>query len=117
MERRDFLKLAVGFAAGAAALAATVQAAPLMPHPLADDGQLPPSNQDAHPAVTTESEVEHSSPKRCAGIATGAGTAATGAGITAAGTGVTGAAVTGEANVALEIIEVGERAGIPALSA
>jgi hypothetical protein len=63
MERRDFLKLAVGFAAGAAALAASAQAAPLMPHPLADDGQLPPSNQGARPAVTTESEVEHLKPE------------------------------------------------------
>src|SRR6202171_407659 len=59
MERRDFLKLAVGVAAGAAALAATAQAAPLMPHPLADDGQLPPSKPDAHPALTTRNEGGH----------------------------------------------------------
>ena len=31
MERRDFLKLAAGFAAGAAALTAAAQAAPLSP--------------------------------------------------------------------------------------
>jgi hypothetical protein len=63
MERRHFLKLAFGFAAGAAALAASAQAAPLMPHPLADDGQLPPSNEDARPAVTTGDEVEHLKPE------------------------------------------------------
>ena len=34
MERRHFLKLAFGFAAGAAALAASAQAAPLMPQPI-----------------------------------------------------------------------------------
>ena len=45
MERRHFLKLAFGFAAGAAALAASAQAAPLMPQPL--EGPLP-VNPDAH---------------------------------------------------------------------
>ena len=34
MERRHFLKLALGFVAGGAALAAGAQAAPLMPAPL-----------------------------------------------------------------------------------
>ena len=34
MERRHFLKLAFGFAAGAAALAAGAEAAPLAPQPL-----------------------------------------------------------------------------------
>ncbi len=37
MERRHFLKLAFGVAAGAAALAASAQAAPLAPQPLAKD--------------------------------------------------------------------------------
>jgi len=41
MERRDFLKVALGVAAGAAAFAASLRAAPLMPQPLADDGRLP----------------------------------------------------------------------------
>ena len=41
MERRHFLKLAFGFAAGGIALAASAQAAPLMPAPLADDAKLP----------------------------------------------------------------------------
>ncbi len=63
MERRHFLKLAFGFAAGAAALAASAEAAPLMPHPLPNDGQLPPSNEDARPAVTTGDEVEHLKPE------------------------------------------------------
>jgi len=58
MERRHFLKLAVGFSAGAAALAASAQAAPLAPHPLEDNGRLPPANEDARPAVTSENEVD-----------------------------------------------------------
>jgi len=63
MERRHFLKLAVGFAAGAAALAASAQAAPLAPHPLTENGRLPPSNDEARPAVTTGEEVEHLKPE------------------------------------------------------
>ena len=63
MERRHFIKLAFGFAAGAAALAASAQAAPLLPHPLAEDGRLPPSKDDVRPAVTTEAEVEHLKPE------------------------------------------------------
>ena len=60
MERRDFLKLAFGFAAGAAASA---QAAPLMPQPLAEDGRLPPGHEAAQPAVTTENEVGRLKPE------------------------------------------------------
>jgi len=67
MERRHFLKLAFGFAAGAAAFAASARAAPLMPHPLAEDGRLPPSNEDARPAVTTGDEVEHLKPEEVRG--------------------------------------------------
>src|SRR6266481_1471817 len=63
MERRHFLKLAVGFAAGAAALAATAHAAPLAPHPLTEDGRLPPSNEEARPALATGDEVEHLKPE------------------------------------------------------
>ena len=40
MERREFLKIVAGIAAGAAALAATAQAAPLMPHPLNEDAMV-----------------------------------------------------------------------------
>ena len=38
MERRHFLKLAFGFAAGGMALAASARAAPLMPQPLVEGG-------------------------------------------------------------------------------
>jgi hypothetical protein len=62
MERRNFLKLAFGFAAGAATLAASAQAAPLLPQPLSDSGRLP-DNEDAHPAVTTRDEVDHLQPE------------------------------------------------------
>ena len=64
MERRHFLKLAVGFAAGAAALAASAQGAPLAPHPLTEDGRLPPSKDEARPAVTTGDEVGRLKPEQ-----------------------------------------------------
>ncbi len=63
MERRHFLKLAFGIAAGAAALAAGAQAAPLLPGPLAKDERLPQANEDVRPAVTSEAEVEHLKPE------------------------------------------------------
>ena len=62
MERRHFLKLALGFVAGGAALAASAQAAPLMPAPLVDDGKLP-ANPDAQPAVTSGDEVDRLTPE------------------------------------------------------
>ena len=62
MERRHFLKLAFGVAAGAAALAASAEAAPLVPHPLLDE-RMPLSNENAHPAVTTGKEVEDLKPE------------------------------------------------------
>jgi len=62
MERRHFLKLAFGVAAGAAALAASARAAPLAPHPLAEDERLP-ANEAARPAVTTQGEVESLKPE------------------------------------------------------
>jgi hypothetical protein len=62
MERRDFLKLAVGFAAGAATLAASAQAAPLVPQPLSQNG-LPSTNEDIHPAVTSSDEVNRIKPE------------------------------------------------------
>jgi hypothetical protein len=61
MERRHFLKLAFGFAAGGIALAASAQAAPLMPAPLADEKQ--PANPDAQPAVTSGDEVDRLTPE------------------------------------------------------
>jgi hypothetical protein len=63
MERRHFLKFAFGFAAGAAALAAAAQAAPLAPHPLQGGGRLPPSNEDARPALTTQQEADRLAPQ------------------------------------------------------
>jgi hypothetical protein len=67
MERRHFLKFAIGFAAGAAALAASAQAAPLAPVPLAKDELLSPSNEDVRSAVTTKDEVDRLQPEevRC----------------------------------------------------
>jgi hypothetical protein len=62
MERRDFLKIASGAVGGAAALAATAQAAPLSPHQLVEDGRLS-ATQDAHPTVTNENEVDRVSPE------------------------------------------------------
>jgi hypothetical protein len=62
MERRHFLKLAFGLAAGGVALAASAQAAPLMPAPLADDAKLP-ANTDAQPAVTSGAEVDRLTPE------------------------------------------------------
>ena len=62
MERRDFLKLAFGFAAGGMALAATARAAPLMPQPLVEGG-VPAANPDAHPAVTSGEEVDRLKPE------------------------------------------------------
>jgi len=60
MERRHFLKLALGFVAGGAALAAGAQAAPLMPAPL--DSKLP-ANPDAQPAVASGDEVDRLTPE------------------------------------------------------
>lgn len=62
MERRHFLKLAFGFAAGGIALAASAQAAPLMPAPLVGDAKLP-AGPDAQPAVTSGEEVDRLSPE------------------------------------------------------
>jgi hypothetical protein len=62
MERRRFLKLAFGVAAGAAALAASVQAAPLAPHPFAEDERMP-TKEAAHPAVISEDEVNRLKPE------------------------------------------------------
>jgi hypothetical protein len=63
MERRDFIKVTLGLAAGAAVLAASAQAAPLLPQPLAEDGRLPPANKDVRPAVTTAEEANNLKPE------------------------------------------------------
>ena len=111
MERRHFLKLAFGFAAGGVALAASAKAAPLMPAPLAaTPNSLPMKtlNPPSHQAMRSTA----SRPKKCAGavaaavIAAGAagaggrrrwgGAAAVGvAGIGAGVAAVVGAAATG----------------------
>jgi hypothetical protein len=62
MERRDFLKVAVGLAAGAAALAGSAQAAPLALAPLGPN-PAPPANEDAHPAVTSSEEASRLTPE------------------------------------------------------
>ncbi len=62
MERRHFLKLAIGFAGGAMALAASAQAAPLLP--LSPQPKLaPPRPEDATPAVTTQDDVDRLTPE------------------------------------------------------
>ena len=61
MERRHFLKIAFGAAAGAATFAATAQAAPMVP--LSEDARRP-SSPGAHPAVTTGDEVDHLKPEQ-----------------------------------------------------
>jgi len=62
MERREFLKFAIGIAAGATMLAATAQAAPLMPQPL-NEAAKQPAGADAHPAVTSGDEVDRLKPE------------------------------------------------------
>jgi hypothetical protein len=63
MERRNFLKLACGVAAGAAAFTAAAQAAPLAPQPLGNGG-MPLANPDAHPAVTSSEEAAQLKPEQ-----------------------------------------------------
>jgi len=63
MERRYFLKLAFGVAAGAAALAVSAQAAPLLPvSPQA--GLMPSRAEEAKPAVVTQDDVDHLQPEQ-----------------------------------------------------
>jgi hypothetical protein len=63
MERRNFLKFAIGVAAGAAAFTTAAQAAPLAPQPLGDPG-MPQRNPDAHPAVTSSDEAAQLKPEQ-----------------------------------------------------
>jgi hypothetical protein len=66
MERRDFLKFALGVAASAAVFGARAEASPLAPHPLNDDAARAlgkEAHPDAHPAVTTGDEVDHLKPE------------------------------------------------------
>lgn len=58
MERREFLKVAFGFAAGAAALAASAQAAPLMLPPDGLNGKGLPHDLGAKPALADQHDLE-----------------------------------------------------------
>jgi len=62
MERRHFLKLAFGLAAGATAIAASANAAPLPPISAAP-GLAPPRGEQAEPAVVSQGEVDHLKPE------------------------------------------------------
>jgi len=64
MERRNFLKLAIGVAAGAAALTTAAQAAPLSPQAVGVPGRRPEDNPDAHPAVTSSDEAAQLKPEQ-----------------------------------------------------
>lgn len=64
MERRNFLKLAFGVAAGAAAFTAAAQAAPLAPQPLGDPARLPQGQPGLRPAVTTDAEAAELKPEQ-----------------------------------------------------
>jgi hypothetical protein len=66
MERRHFMKVGLGFAvaaAGAAVLAASAEAAPLLPQPLADDVRRPRPSEAVRPAVTTADEASQLKPE------------------------------------------------------
>ncbi|THD56642.1 MAG: twin-arginine translocation (Tat) [Bradyrhizobium sp.] len=62
MERRHFLRLTVGFVAGAAALAASAQAAPLPPI-VAGQPPVPSRDEAVEPAVISQDEVNHLKPE------------------------------------------------------
>ncbi|MGY8708324.1 twin-arginine translocation signal domain-containing protein [Bradyrhizobium sp. 18BD] len=63
MERRNFLKLAFGVAAGAAAFTAAAQAAPLSPQSVGAPGSIKQPDADVHPAVTSSDEAAQLKPK------------------------------------------------------
>jgi hypothetical protein len=62
MERRDFLKIAMGLVAGGAALAASgVQAAPLPP--VSGEPKAAPAPVGAEPAVVSQDDIDHIKPE------------------------------------------------------
>jgi hypothetical protein len=63
MERREFLKFSLGAVAGAAALAASANAAPLPPIQ-ATQGLAPPRGDSAEPALATKNEVDRLQPEQ-----------------------------------------------------
>jgi hypothetical protein len=62
MERRHFLKLTLGYVAGAAALAASAQAAPLPPIS-AEKAVMPSRGEAAEPAVASQEDVDRLKPE------------------------------------------------------
>ncbi|MGO8914048.1 MAG: twin-arginine translocation signal domain-containing protein [Bradyrhizobium sp.] len=63
MERRDFLKFAIGLIAGGAALAAvSAQAAPLPPISV-EQALLPSRGESAKPAVVSQDDVDRLKPE------------------------------------------------------
>jgi hypothetical protein len=64
MERRHFLKIAFGAAAGTAMLAAGAKAAPLAPQPLERDQRPPVVDEELRPAVTSADEVDRLKPEQ-----------------------------------------------------
>ena len=64
MERRNFLKLALGVTAGAAAFTAAAQAAPLSPQTIGGPGGMPQPDADVHPAVTSSEEAAQLKPEQ-----------------------------------------------------
>ena len=63
MERREFLKFGLGIVAGATALAASANAAPLPPIP-PTRGPAPAHGTAAEPALVTQSEVDRLQPEQ-----------------------------------------------------
>lgn len=63
MESRYFLKLIVGFIAGAAALAAIAHAAPLPPIS-AEQALVPSRGEGAQPAVVSQQDVDRLKPEQ-----------------------------------------------------
>ena len=64
MERRDFLKFAFGVAAGAVALTAAAQAAPLAPRPIDSSAVIPSTHPEIRPAVTSSEEAAQLKPEQ-----------------------------------------------------
>jgi hypothetical protein len=64
MERRHFLKFALGLAAGTAMLAASVEAAPLIAPGFVQTEAPSRSTQDVRPAVTSRDEVDQLKPEQ-----------------------------------------------------
>ena len=63
MERRHFLKLTIGFVAGAAALAAGAQAAPLPPIS-AEQALVPSRGEITQPTVVSQEDVDRLKPEQ-----------------------------------------------------